>query len=209
MLRRILPTVIDTRYELILSQERSLAKAVASEVIESNPITVWEIMMPFIFIYNILRFKRAREIFTLNFLFTKKLGLEAALEMIKKGQPRQDVIAKIEDKTNDILASDKKGVYSDKIRQNQLKEIELLIDHYLKLLEAEGKDYPSLIKNAYKTQGNYTNFLHQLKHAEKEVNRAALQTLGKTQTASEMVSAIEKAADRMRMAEADKIFSQS
>ncbi len=207
MIRRILPTVIDTKYNLILAQERSLAKAVAAELIEPNPISAWEVMIPFIFIYNILRFKRAREVFTLNFMFTKKLALEAALDMIKKGQKKSEAMTEIESKTNNLLVSDKKGVYSERIRQKQLKEIDLLTDHYLKLLEAEGKDYGALVKNAYKTRENYTIFLNQLKKAEKEVNRAALQTLDKSEIAHEITSGMEKAVDRMRQAEAEKVFA--
>ena len=209
MLRRILPTVIDTKYNIIYYEERSLAKAVAAEVIPVNPITVWELMIPFIFFYNIMRFKRAREVFTLNFMFTKKLALEAALNMIKKGQSKQNEIAQIEDKTNELLAADKKGVYSEKVRQKQLKEIDLLIDHYLKLLEAEGKDYLSLIRNAYTTRENYARFLHQLKQAEKEVNRAALQlqAVGNAETAHTITSEMEKTTDRIRQAEAAKFFA--
>ncbi len=207
MLRRVLPTVIDTKYNIILSEERSLAKAVAATVIEPNPISAWEILIPFIFFYNILRFKRAREVFTLNFLFTKKLALEAALDMMKKGYKKSEVMTRIKDKTSNLLASDKKGVYSEKIRQNQLKEIELLIDHYLKLLEAEGKDYPTLVKNAYKTHDNYIRFLRQLKQVEKEVNRAALQTLDRTDSAYEIVSGMEKATERLRLVQAERIFT--
>lgn len=207
MIRRILPTVIDTKYHLILSEERLLAKATALELIETQPISAWEVMIPFIFIYNVLRIKRAREVFILNFLFTKRLALEAALNMMKKSKPRQEVISEIENKTSKVLASDKKGIYSERIRQKQMREIDLLLEHYLKLLDAEGKDYPSLVKNVYKTKENYTRFLNQLKQAEKEVNRAALQTLERTEIAYQIASGMEKAADRIRTAEAEKIFA--
>lgn len=204
-MRRILPTVLDTKYESILSRERSLAKAVTSAVIELQPLTVWDITIPLIFLHNFLRFRRTREIFTLNFLFTKKLALEAAVDMIKKGQGKEEAMAQIRDKTRDILASDKKGVYSQKIRQKQMKETDLLIAHYRKLLEAEGKDYGSMMKNAYKSWEKYAAFLGQLKGAEEEVNRAAQQTV-RTATASDLVSRMEIATERIRRAQAEKIF---
>lgn len=205
---KILPTVLDTKHENILSQERSLAKAVASAVIESKPPTVWEITIPILFILNLFRFKRSREIFTLNFLFTKKLALEAAFDMVKKGYGREEAMARVKDKTRDVLASDNKGIYSQKIRQKQLKEMDLLIDHYRKLLEAEGKDYASLMKNAYHTRETYNAFLARLKQAESEVNRAAQQTV-KVATASDLVSKMEKAAERIRMARAEKLFEMN
>lgn len=206
MLRRILPTFLDTKYFAILDQERSLARAIAAEVILPNPITVWEVMIPIIFLFSILKFKRAREVFVLNFLFTKKLALEAAYNMVAKGREREDEMAVIEAKTDQLLASVKK-IYSSKIRKRQLKEIDLLIDHYLKLLEAEGKDYPSLVRNAYETKENYLNFLEQLKQAEKEVNKAALQTVEDSdETAYELTSKMEEAAERIRLEQAEKIF---
>jgi len=204
-MRRFLPTVLDTKRESILSKERSLAKAVTVAVIESPPITVWEITIPIVFIINFFRLKRTREIFTLNFLLTKKLALEATVDMIEKGQGKEEVIARIRDTTGDILASDTKEVYSQKIRQRQMKEIDLLIDHYRQLLEAEGKDYDSMMRNAYQTREKYAAFLGQLIQAEREVNRAAQQTV-KSATASDLVSKMEKATERIRRAQAAKIF---
>ena len=207
-MRRILPTVLDTKHESILAYERSLAKAVASAVIESKPLSVWEITIPILFVTNFFRFKRSREVFTLNFLFTKKLALEAAFEMIKKGHSKDEAMSRIKDKTRNILASDQKGVYSQKVRQKQLNEMELLIDHYRRLLGADGKDFTSMMKHAYRTRESYDKFLGKLKGAEIEVNRAAKQTV-KISTASELVSKMEKAAERIRMARAEKIFGSN
>ena len=206
-MRGILPTFIDTKYDIIRSQERRLAKAVARRVVKLPDVTVWAFMIPLIFLFNFLRYKRANETFVLNFLFTKKLALDAARDIIKEGQSRQGVLAGIDDKTRNILTSDKMGIYSEKIRRQQMNEINLLLDHYLKLLEAEGKSYKSLVKNAYQTQDDYRTFLQQLTAAEKAVNRAAIQTVGKTEEASELVSRMEEATEMVRTAEAEKIFS--
>ena len=205
-MRRILPTVIDTKYNIIHSQERRLAKAVAKRVVKMPEVTVWAFMIPLIFLFNFLRYRRAVEIFTLNFLFTKKLALDAALDIIKEGQSRQDVLARIDDKTRDIMATDMKGIYSEKIRRKQMNEINLLLDHYLKLLEAGGNSYESVVKNAYQTRDNYEAFLRELTLTEKAVNRAAIQTVGKTETASELISGMEKATEGIRTKEAEKIF---
>jgi hypothetical protein len=202
---KLLPTILDTKYENILGQEQSLAKTVAKAVIGQNQAGVWDILIPIVFLLNFLRFKRAREIFALNFLFTKKLALQAAFDMINKGQSREESLGQIKNKTSHILASDKNGIYSIKIRQKQMKEIELLIDHYDRLLNAEGKDYPSMVKNAYKTRKDYTAFLKQLEEVEKEVNRAATQTL-RTSSAPEIVTKMEGATERIRAAEVERIF---
>jgi len=206
-MRGILPTFIDTKYNIILSQERRLAKVVARRVVKLPDVTVWAFMIPLIFLFNFLRYKRANETFVLNFLFTKKLALDAARDIIKEGQSRQGVLAGIDDKTRNILTSDKMGIYSEKIRRQQMNEINLLLDHYLKLLDAQGNNYQSLVKNAYQTRDNYEAFLHELILMEKAVNRAAIQTVGATETAHELVSGMEKAAEIVRTEQAEKIFS--
>ena len=138
-------------------------------------------------------------------MFTKKLALEAAFNMIKRELNKEEAMTQIKDKTSQILASDKKGIYSVKIRQKQMREIELLIDHYYRLLNAEGKDHPSMVKNAYGTRKDYTVFLKQLEQVEKEVNRAATQTL-RMSSAPDIVSEMEEATERIRSAEVERIF---
>ncbi len=206
-MRAILPTFVDTKYNIIRSQERRLAKAVARRVVKMPDITIWVFMVPFIFFITFLRYKRASETFVLNMLFTKRLALDAALDIVKKGQSKQNAITQIDNKTQDILDADSKGIYSEKIRRKQMNEINLLLDHYLKLLGAEGKSYETLVKDAYQTRDNYEAFLHELAPVERAVNRAAIQTVGASETAHELVSRMEQATGRIRTEQAEKIFS--
>jgi hypothetical protein len=202
---KLLPTILDTKHENILAQERALAKTVASAVIGQNPITAWDVLIPIVFIFNVLKFKRAREIFTLNFLFTKKLALQGAFDMVKKGRSREDALGQIRDRTSQILASDKKGIYSIKIRQKQMREMELLLDHYFRLLNADGKDYGSMVKHAYRSRQHFAAFVKELEGIEKEVNRAASQTAG-TASAPDIISKMEETAGRLRKAQVETIF---
>jgi plasmid maintenance system killer protein len=202
---KLLPTILETKYENILAQENTVAKAVARSVIGQNPVTAWDVLIPIVFVFNMLKFKRAREIFALNFLFTKKLALQGAFDMIKTGQSREDALAQIRNRTSEILASDKKGIYSIKIRQKQMREVELLLDHYHRLLNADGKDYSSMVRNAYSTRKDFAAFVNQLEGIEKEVNRAAIQTV-KTASAPDIILKMEEATTRVRAAEAENIF---
>jgi len=202
---KFLPTILDTKHENILTQEKALAKTVASAVIGQSPVTVWDVLIPIVFVFNVLKFKRAREIFALNFLFTKKLALQGAFDMIKTGQSREDALAQIRNRTSEVLASDKKGIYSIKIRQKQMREVELLLDHYTRLLNADGKDYGSMVRNAYLTRKDYGAFSKQLEGIEKEVNRAAGQTV-KTASAPDIILKMEEATARLRAAKAENIF---
>jgi len=202
---KLLPTILDTKHENILAQEKALAKSVASVVIGQSPVTAWDVLIPIVFVFNVLKFKRAREIFTLNFLFTKKLALQGAFDMVKKGQSREDALGQIRDRTSQILASDKEGIYSIKIRQKQMREMELLLDHYFRLLNADGKDYGSMVKHAYRTRQDFAAFVKELEGIEKEVNRAASQTVG-TASAPDIVSRMEETAGRLRATQVEKIF---
>lgn len=194
------------KFNKILSNERDVARGVASSVIKPFSISVWDVMIPLFFIYNLFMHKRSKEIFILNLLFTKKLALEAAFDMIAKGQSKEEAMSLIEEKTYKILASDKQGVYSEKIRRKQMREIDILIDHYCRLLQARGDDYISFVKNAYQGEEEYIDFLERLKRAEKEVNRAARQTV-RIQTATDMLSTMEDVTERIRIAELRRIFT--
>jgi len=200
-----LPTVTDKRYEALLYHEQSWAKAVSFAAMRPKPLTVWEVMIPIFIIFNHMRLKGAREVFAQNLLFTKKLALDAALAMTKNAQSKAHAMTPVEEKTKALLASVKDGIYSEQIRQKQLEEIHLLIDHYCRLLQAEGEDFTTLVARSYNTLNQYSAFLQELKDAEGEVNRAAVKTLG-SQADTETLSKIEAASHHMRLETAKKIF---
>ena len=189
----------------IFSKEQSLARTVAHTVIKSRPISVWEFMIPLLLIFSFAKSKETREIFTQNFLFTKRLALKAARDIIEKGEQKKEALSRIEEETKGLLTSIKEGVYSEEVRLKQMAEITLLVDHYCLLIDAEGNDYASWVINAYQRPENYLAFLEKLKRAEKEVYGAAMQTVG-TQTSAEMVAKMEKSTENVRMAAVEKIF---
>lgn len=201
-------TGLKKKYEFILSRERRIAKSVALQAIKPKPFSVWEVLIPVIFILSYMRAKESREIFTQNLLFTKKLALEAAFDMVKKEQSREAVMARVGSQTESLLASVPADLYSDEIRREQIKEIDLLIDHYCKLIRAEGRDYAALVINAYPTKEAYWAFHQKLRSAEINVTEAARRTLG-VQADSDMAARIEAATDRLRLAEVEQIFNSN
>lgn len=196
---------LDKRYRAILAQERSWAVSVARMVIKPRPISVWEFLIPVLLIFSFAKTKSEKEVIIQNLLFTKQLALEAALDMAKNGLNREEVLFSIKDKTSSLVNTVEDGIYSEEIRLKQLKEINLLIDHYCRLLNAEGENYASLVINVYQALESFTNFLAQLKALEKEVNLAAMQTLG-SRADPELVAGMEETTDRVRMVVAQKIF---
>ena len=199
-------TGLKKKFDLMLARDCRLAKSVSLKVIKPKPISVWEMLIPVIFILSYMKAKDRREIFAQNLLFTKKLALEAAFGIVKKKNSIEDVTIEIKTKTDALLSSMPTDVYSDEIRQEQMKEIDLLIEHYGKLMQAEGEDYASLVIDAYQTKENYVAFQGKLKTAEKQVAQAAQQTLGDKADPT-MVARIEAATDKLRLAEVERIFS--
>ena len=194
------------KYKIILEKEQSMARKVALSLIRPKPLTVWEIMIPVIFILNYVKLKHSREIFIQNQMFTKKMALDAALDMRKKDVPKESVMAQIDARTKELVASVPGGIYSDDIRLQQLNEIDLLIDHYGFLLNASGTDYSSLVTKAYQTAAAYSSFLDALQAAEKAVMKAAHRTLGsKADTAT--AAKIESISASLRAAEVKNLYS--
>jgi len=196
----------DTKYKIILEHERSMARAVASSLIQPKPISVWEVMIPVIFILNFAKTRQSREIFIQNHLFTKNMALKAAFDMFKKELNKQAVMESIESQTQKTLSSVPDSIYSDEIRREQIKEIDLLVDHYGKLFKADGEDFAALVVSAYRTRENYAAFFKQLKATENDVIMAARRTLG-DQADSQAAGRLEELTDRIRAAGVGKIFN--
>jgi hypothetical protein len=194
------------KYEMILSHESRVARSVALAVIQPKPFSVWEVLIPIIFIFGYMKSKETREVFAQNVLFTKKMAMQAAFDMLKKGQTRESVMERVRSKTQEMIAAIPGGIYSTEIRQEQLKEIDLLVDHYCRLLNSEGDDYDSLVFNAYRTPQRLTDFFEQLQKAEESVGRAAHNTLGSNAdlpTLDRMNAALRN----IRLKFAEKIFN--
>jgi len=190
---------------MILSHETAFARSVALATIKPKPFSVWEVTIPIIFIFSYMKSKETREVFVQNVMFTKKMAIQAAFDILKKGQTRESVMERIRSKTREMIASVPGGIYSAEIRREQLKEIDLLVDHYSRLLNSQGNDYDSLVLNAYQTPDRLADFFERLQEAEDSVGRAAHNTLGgsaDTPTLERMKAAMKKS----RLKETEKIF---
>ena len=182
-----------------------MAKFIALHALKMKPLSVWEVLIPIVFIIGYMKSKTDRDVFAQNLLFTKKLALKAAYDMLKKELTREAVHHQIRTQTDELLASLSDNVYSEEIRKEQLKEIDLLLDHYLRLLTANGTDFASLVLSVYAAKDSYTAFQKKLAASEKQVIAAARRVLGKNAD-SELVARIEAGAESFRKAEADSIF---
>lgn len=200
-----MPSGFKKKYEIIRARESELARSVALAAIKPKPFSVWEVLIPVIFILGYMRSKEKREVFAQNVLFTKNMALQAAFDMLQKGLGRDAAMKRVRSKTKDMISSIPEGIYSNEIRQEQLKEIDLLVDHYCRLLNSTGDDYDSMVFNAYQTPDKLADFYERLQKAEEGVGRAARNTLGgraDTNTLARIKAALQKS----RLKETEKIF---
>jgi len=194
------------KHHLILSHELAMARSATLQVMKPKPFSVWEVLIPIVFILGYMRVKEQRELFTQNLMFTKKLAISAALDMVKNDLSKPEVMAKINNETKAIIANVDNDIYSEEIRQRQMDEIDLLIDHFYKLLQMEGENYTTLIFNTYKTKNNYNKFITKLKDAEKKVTSAACKTLG-DKTDTSILARLESAIESIRQKKTNEIFA--
>lgn len=184
-----------------------MARSAALQAIKPKPFSVWEVLIPIIFILGYMRSKEQRELFAQNLMFTKKMALESAFEMLKENIDKKQALSAIDDKTKAVLDQVGHDIYSEDIRQCQLKEIDLLIDHFYKLLKTDGDDYSDLVFNTYRTKKKYTEFITELNYAEKEVTLAACHTLGDNAD-THTLTRLESAVEIIRQKEAGEIFGE-
>jgi hypothetical protein len=196
---------IDKKYDSIWSYERSWAYSLAASIKDTRPISVWEVIMPVFLIFNFVKNKGDRDFLANNFMFTKELALSAAYDMVKKDRTRRLAFKPVESKTARLIELDSHGLYSEEIRQSQHREIEFLMDHYLRLMKAQGLDYKSLVASAYPNRSEMEDFIERLSLLESQVNRAALNTLG-SKGNPEFVERVETHSGRIRLASLDRVY---
>lgn len=194
------------RYSAIRKRERGVAHTIAGGLIGAQKVSVWDVIIPIVFIFRFAGVQKRRELFVGNFLYTKFLALDGARKIMRNNTSRAEALGRIEESTRQNLAGHTAGYYSEAIRSCQMREIEVLLDHFTALMNAErGLAYPELVSSAYGRRQRYDAFLEQLEEAESEVYRASCETLGETADTS-FIDKVRASTSRIRAHEADVIF---
>ncbi len=199
-------TAIEIRRAAILAHERALAERVARLVLPAPPLSAWEVLLPFLLVFNWTRRRQARDWIAANHLVTKKLALEAACDLTRGSATPAEIERRFDSETRALLERDLGGVYGDSIREKQIAEMELLLSHYARLLHIEGRDHAALVRGAYGAPGAYQEFLDRLIAAEQEVMRAAAEFLGERSDPA-FVARLRAAAAEARTSAAETAFA--
>jgi len=167
----------------------------------------WRIIIFPFFLYDFIRYRRRLQVLRKNLFFTKQFALKA-VKNIHQGKERAREIRQIEINTRDILDKEKKGFYTEKIRNRQLREIEFLIDHYLELLSTNQPGYRDSIKATYTSKGSFLAFLNSLQKFEEEVIQAAITSMRKGTKKERRLwfDKVRAATKKIRLKSADRIY---
>jgi len=200
------------KFNVVLRYEQELASGLASRVMEKPQVSVWMFLFPFVlipFMQRVQQFQESLNLFSRGYLFTKQLALDAALKVGTEGRSNKDAVAEaaLLVRRGDQNSGSGFVDYRQKVRERQIEEIELLIDHYHALLSSSGDSYSLLVVGAYKYRENYLEFLKQLEEAEKQVNQASIKAYGsEVENLPDIIAKMELALATFRADETCKIF---
>jgi len=191
---------------LVLDGEESFARAVALGIIVKRPPSAWHFLLPGMFLFDFLRRSSETRRYSDLFLFPRKLALKGALNILN-GEDRREILSQIEDNIKHWLVS--LNLYSERLHRKHMNVIDLLVDHYSRLLRAEGNDYPGLIKDAYQARESYEAYLHRLSTAEQEVDQAIAEIRGETREIMERLRVERVQVGELRTKEVNQVFSRT
>ena len=193
------------RYDAILAREGRHASAVSFPVFPEPQVSVWEVVVLPLLVINYMRRKGLREQFRESYLYTKRIALARALDLAREHATPEEAWAKVEETTKQVQAETPDPLYPEPYRQAQLKEIRLLMDHYGRLLQAEGDDYDDLVRSAYPDRTEYESFSEELMEMECAVTQIALDNLEHAAD-STLPERLHDACDEVRAREAERIY---
>jgi len=189
--------------ERILWAEEQFAREVTLGVVIQKPLSVFNYLIPGMFIINYLRRGSAIRQYTKHYLFPRKLAMNASRDLLK-GEERALLDSQIAAEIENWLKA--LNLYSEDLAQAQKVVIDLLIEHFRKLLEAEGVNYYDLIENTYKTRNDYMSYIDKLSSAEKEIDQAIIKKIGPSRKLKEKLRAEEQQVDMRRKKILEEIF---
>lgn len=161
--------LLDKQYNLLLQQERLLAKRVVYLIRAQAQKPWWHIFIPFKFLLEYKRLKKDIRNFSARHVYLKQIALAAAYRSTltrDQEKPRQEMQAELRDFC----------LHSQEITSRNAYELlgqwmDLLFQHYWQLFQIQENNYQDLIRKAY-TYKEYQSFLKQLSQLENSMNQA-------------------------------------
>jgi hypothetical protein len=191
------------KYDIIVNAEQQFAREVTLGVIVMSPQTFWHYIIPGFFIIDFLRRGSAIRQYTQHFMFPRKLALQAA-QAISEGEDKPSITSRLKEDLGQWLEALK--LFSPELVRMHLKLIDVLVEHYAKLLNAEGNAFNLLIERAYQNHHNFSAFIEQITAAEKAVDDKVIETLGGDEKVKAKILAEQQQIEKRRQKMLEDIF---
>lgn len=190
-------------YNLILQNEENFARLVALGLWIKRPISPWHYLLPGMFIFDYLRRSAMVKNYSAAFLFPRQLALDLSLRVLE-GAERKQLMLEAGEKIKEWLDAHK--LYSAEIQDRHMAQISILMEHYVKLLKADGNEYTLLIKKTYGNKTSYEKFLMNLTTAENYIDLAIANHLGNKEEIIKRLEAEREQVAELRKKEMENIF---
>jgi hypothetical protein len=191
------------KFEIISNAERQFAREVTIGVLYLRPLSAWHYLIPGMFIFDFLRRTSAIRKYSETFMFPRKLALNAAREL-SGGKTRASIDPQLETAIQNWLTA--LQLDSPDLIKAQKETVDLLIDHYVKLLQAQGEHYYDLIQNAYPSREAFEVHLREITAAENKVDQAILARVGDRPAVKEKLELEAQQVENRRRKILDDIF---
>ncbi len=185
--------------EIILSYERRYAAQLSSLVLDKPKLSSLMIFIPFLFIFfiqDLLKYKKARKEFAVNFLLSREKALHEALDVLSTNR-----------KVDTFSIAEKSGL-NKKAAGQYAEFLNILTTHYLCLLKRNGNDYEAMVRSAYtNNKKSFEGFLDHLTRTELSLNKTLKQQMKKEQNGvSSTIKKIEAGNRKLRKEATELIF---
>lgn len=183
--------------EIILRHELAFANDIGAAVFEKPKVSYWMIFIPILFLYFIYRmqkFRNDRIKFNEEFMSSRRLAMENAF-VVAESHGKSETEGRAPGSTLPLP-----------LQKPYASWIETLSSHYTDLLAANGDDFESLVRAAYRSRDNYLLALERLNNAEKEFYAALKPLMAQVEGISGIIDTIESRSRRLRHETACRIF---
>jgi hypothetical protein len=192
-------TSIEEKKSFILKNENQLASRIALDIIHKPQLSLWMILIPFVFVYyfyGLHRFANGKKEFVKHFVLTRQLILDAAIAFIETNKTVDYQALARQEKVPPLAI----GAY--------IEWAKALCDHYVKLLQVDGKSYQGLVRARYFEQGQFLMIVNQISQLESRFYRALSKELENTvENAGDVIKKMEHSLEHLRRKEAQVVFS--
>ncbi|SMP50044.1 NF038143 family protein [Desulfonatronum lacustre] len=170
--------LLKVQLKAILAEEREFASRVVYFRRADTQPPWWYNFIPFKFLVEYFVRKKETTQFSQKHLRFKETALRAAEEVVRSGnteRPRQEMKGEL----REFWMREQK-LESREVYENLSAMMDLLMDHYLRLLQTREREYLLMVRGAYRDRPAYQEFLTRMEQVEHAIDQGVVEALGKT-----------------------------